>query len=130
LIDKCPNESLKSKFTEIKESCLGEVKEICAAHLVMLRSSLRTQGIHDAEDRDMLVDLILSEFSKTEPDFKKMNSFAEKMMGLEPEHEMFQKIWASSKLIGGLQDKFSFNHYAENILSTVDESIWTDPQME
>lgn len=130
LLDQCPNGDLKNKFTEIKESCLGKVKEVCPMHLVMLRSFLRTQGINDAEDRDMLVDLILSEFYKPEPDFRKMNSFAEKMMGLEPEHEMFQKIWASSKLIGGLQDKFSFNHYAEDILSTVDESIWTDPQME
>lgn len=129
-LNSCKDPSTLEQIANLKKNCFDEFDEkACAQNAVFLRASLRTRNIEDGEDRELLADLILKEFSGKVPDFNKLTGFAEKLMDLDPEQKAYQKLWASSKIISQIGPNSSPTDVADEINDRVGEELLNDPDM-
>ena len=129
-LKKCQLPLLADRLDLIQMHCFEDFDEgLCATDAIFLRAQLRTRGVEDAEDRELLADLILNEFAHNEPNFNKLNKLAEKMMVLDPDQKAYQKLWASSKVISKLFNGKSPMDVAEEINARVNPELWNDPAL-
>jgi hypothetical protein len=129
--DKCHAVEFKDRISSIKNNCFEKINEQeCAQQAIFFRSLLRTKGVTDAEDQDLLADLIISEFAGGPPDFHKLVKYSEKLINLNPNQAAYQKLWASSKVIASLTDMKSPTQLAQEISDRVDENVWNDFEMQ
>lgn len=129
--DKCQLPEFKTRIASIKTNCFDKLDEqACAQQAIFFRSLLRTKGVTEAEDQDLLADLIISEFANASPDFHKLEKYSEKLMNLDPNQAAYQKLWASSKVIASLTDKKSPTSLAEELSQRIDEKVWNDSEMQ
>ena len=129
-LNTCKDPSTLEQIATLKKNCFDEFDEkICGQNAVFLRAALRTRNIEDGEDRELLADLILKEFSGKMPDFNKLANFAEKLMDMDPDQKAYQKLWASSKIISKLGPNSSPMDVAEEINNRVGDEFLNDPDM-
>lgn len=129
--DKCQTLEFRKQISSIKANCFEKLNEHeCVQQAIFFRSLIRTKGVTEAEDQDILADLIISEFADGTPDFHKLVKYSEKLISLDPNQAAYQKLWASSKVIASLTDMDSPTQLAEEISERVDVSIWNDSEMQ
>lgn len=129
-LNNCKDSATLEQIATLKKNCFDAFDEkICAQNAVFLRAALRTRKIDDGEDKELLADLILKEFSGKTPDFNKLAGFAEKLMDLDPDQVAYQKLWASSKIIAKLAPDSSPMDVADEIGDRVGEELLNDPDM-
>ena len=127
---KCQLPVFKERLALIQKYCFDEFLESeCSTHAVFLRAQLRTRGVEDGEDQELLADLILNEFAGNKPDFKKLTKISEKLMVLDPDQKAYQKLWASSKVVNKLMDGKSAMDAALDVNERVSPDLWNDPAM-
>lgn len=127
---KCQLPVFKERLALIQKYCFHEFLESeCSTHAVFLRAQLRTRGVEDGEDQELLADLILNEFAGNKPDFKKLTKISEKLMVLDPDQKAYQKLWASSKVVNKLMDGKSAMDAALDVNERVSPDLWNDPAM-
>lgn len=126
----CNDKSLEERKKLVLESCFPKIKEECTSHLMFLRSIIRTQGITDSEDKEILADLILLEFSKVTPDFKKLEKLVKKLLRDDPKNPAYQRIWAMSKMIGSGDPRNQREGLREDIFSQIDPEVLNAPDMD
>lgn len=130
-VDNCKDPLVLDQLTNLKQNCFEKFHEgMCAQNAVFLRAVLRTRNIPDGEDRELLADLILKEFSTNNPDFKKLAKFAEKLMDMDPDQKAYQKLWASSKIISQLGPNSNPMDVADAVSKRVGEEIFNEPDMQ
>lgn len=130
LFAKCQRAELQKRLADLKENCLEKFDDDkCSTDAVFLRALLRTTSVEDAEDKELLADLILKEFAGNQPDFDKLKKYADKMMVLDPDQMVYQKLWASSQIISKLMKSKSAMSVAEIINQRVNPELWNDPSM-
>lgn len=95
----------------------------------MFRSFIRVRAIKDPSTREELADLILAEFSKKIPDFKKLKDVSRELLKLDPNDRPVQKVWAMTAVIAG--DPKNLNpELVRDIYETLDpEQIENDPEL-
>lgn len=128
---KCTDPELKDRVTVIRNSCFtGKiVEQECFTNLLMFRSSIRARSIKDPSTREELADMILSEFSKKEPDFKKLKEFSGELLRQDPNDKPVQKVWAMSAVIAGDPRKLS-PELIDEIYQNIDPGeMKTDPEL-
>ena len=129
--DNCKLPEFKDRIASIKANCFEKIDEqTCNQQAIFFRSLLRTRGVTEAEDQDLLADLVISEFADNTPDFHKLETYSEKLMNLDPNQAAYQKLWASSKVVASMDDLKSPSDLAEELAGRVDESIWNDSEMQ
>lgn len=127
---KCQLPEFKDRLSQIQKSCFDKfIDTECSTHAVFLRAQLRTRGIEDGEDQELLADLILTQFANNQPDFKKLTKLSEKLMVLNPDQKAYQKLWASSKVVNKLMSGKSAMEVAEEVSERVNPDLWNDPTM-
>lgn len=129
-LKNCQLPLLTERLEMIQKHCFEELDEgLCAMDAVFLRAQLRTRNVEDAEDQELIADLIINEFAHNKPDFDKLNKLSEKMMVLDPDQKAYQKLWASSKVISKLFKGKSPMDVAEEINGRVNPELWNDPAL-
>ena len=129
--EKCTGPEFKDRIVSIKLNCFQKLdKNTCTQQAVFLRALLRVQGVTEAEDQDLLADLVISEFAGNAPDFHKLERYSEKLLNIDPNQGSYQKLWASSKVIARLEDSKSPSDLAEELAERVDEKVWNDSEMQ
>jgi tetratricopeptide (TPR) repeat protein len=129
--DKCQQPEFKDRIASIKTNCFNKLDEqSCAQQAIFFRSLLRTRGVTDADDQDLLADMVISEFADSTPDFHKLENYSEKLMNLDPNQASYQKLWASSKVIANLMDKKSPTALSETLAERIDENVWNSSDMQ
>lgn len=127
----CQLPEFSEKFAAIRTHCFEKFSEFdCTQDAIFLRALLRTRGVQEGSDRELLADLILREFANSNPDFKKLKTHAEKMLELDPDEASMQKLWASAKVVDRLSSGKSAMEVAEEISERVNEKLWDDPEMQ
>lgn len=116
----------------LREHCFEKLTdESCTQQAIFLRAGLRTRGLTDAEDREMLADLILREFKgKSGPDFARLKKFSNKLLELDPSQPAIQKLWVTSAVVDKLMSGKSPTEAAKDISDRLDEKIWLEPEMQ
>jgi len=128
---QCPLPEFAEKFKAIRAHCFEKFNESdCTQDAIFLRALLRTHGIEEASDRELLADLILKEFADSKPDFKKLKMHAEKMLELDPDQASIQKLWASAKVVDRLSSGKSAMDVADEVADRVNAELWNDPEMQ
>ena len=131
-LGECENAEYQQRIALIQEKCLikkSVSKDECMTNLVMLRSLIRAKKIKDPTSRDELADMIMAEFSKKDPDFKKLKNFSRELLNKDPGDKPVQKVWAMSAVISG-DPKNIDPALAEEIYETLDpEQMNTDPEL-
>lgn len=129
---ECVLPEYSDRFQDIQIHCFEKLSEKeCLTDAILLRAILRTRGIADSEDRDLMADLILSEFAnKTKiPDFEKLEKLSARMLEIDPDQASYQKLWASSKVIAKLSKGKSVTNLETQINERVNPEVWNDPNM-
>jgi|GEM_PF-5482829 len=124
-VDSCNNVAFSSRLEQLKKACFGKEfsKPMCEMNLVMLRSLIRSQGILDPANQEELADMIISEFSKPEPDFKKLQELASKLMDMN-DSKAIQRLWVMTKVIAEVERvKKNPDAVAEEVLARIDAGI-------
>jgi tetratricopeptide (TPR) repeat protein len=130
-LEKCARSEFKDRVVSIKINCFEKLDEqICTQQAVFLRAILRVRGVTDAEDQDLLADLVISEFAGNTPDFHKLEKYSEKLMSIDPNQASYQKLWVSSKVISRMEDSKSPTDLADELAERVDGEVWNDPEMQ
>ena len=129
--EKCQRPEFKDRIASIKNNCFNKLDEqSCTQQAIFFRSLLRTRGVTDAEDQDLLADMVISEFADNTPDFHKLKNYSEKLMNLDPNQAVYQKLWASSKVISNLMDKKSASALSDELAERIDENVWNGSDMQ
>ncbi|MBA2403910.1 MAG: tetratricopeptide repeat protein [Bdellovibrionales bacterium] len=131
VMEKCALPEFKQRIASIKAACFDSLDEaICTQQALFLRSLLRTRGITETEDQDLLADMVISEFADSTPDFHKLETISEKLMNINPDQASYQKLWASSKIISTMYDNKSPAALAEELAEKIDDHVWNDTEMQ
>lgn len=130
LFTNCLDPEFSEIQKQITENCFPKVKNECQSHLMFMRSSMRTQGIADSDDKETIADLILKEFSKGTPDFKKLEKLVKKLLRDDPKNPAYQRIWAMSKFIGSGDPRNQREGLRDEIFSNIDPEILNAPDMD
>lgn len=125
-LDSC---SESEKINQLKAKCSGKEKHTCQAELMMFRAYLRTKGVEFSEDKEMIADLILTEFQKKTPDFKKLEKLVGELLNQNPENQTYQKLWAMNKLLANIEQKPIPKNLKEDIYSRLDPELLDDPEL-
>ncbi len=129
-LDQCEDPALEIKLTDATQACFGKKinNNLCIQNLLFLRSLLRTRNELDANNPENVADMIIREFSsKKEPDFKKLNSYATKLLDLNPSNMKLQKFWATSMLMANIKNVS--DELQDEIYSKIDPSLLQDPTL-
>lgn len=127
----CQDEEVKERISLIQANCFEKKvkKEECFTNLIMFRSLMRARNIKDPTTRDELADLIMAEFSKKNPDFKKLKEFSGELLKQDPNDKPVQKVWAMTAVINGDPKNLS-PELIDEIYQTLDpEEVKTDPEL-
>ncbi len=127
----CDDPELKERVSLIINNCFAKklTKDDCFTNLIMFRSIMRARNIKDPSTRSELADLIMAEFSKKEPDFKKLKDFSGELLKSDPNDKPVQKVWAMSAVINGDPKKLS-PELIDEIYKTIDpEEMMNDPEL-
>lgn len=127
----CDDPELKDRVSLILSNCFSEKlnKDECFTNLIMFRSIMRARNIKDPSTRAELADLIMAEFSKKTPDFKKLKDFSSELLNSDPNDKPVQKVWAMSAVINGDPKNLSPD-LIDEIYKTIDpEEMQTDPEL-
>lgn len=130
LFTSCLDPAFADIQKQISENCFPKAKNECQSNLMFMRSSLRTQGIEDSDDKETIADLILKEFSKGTPDFKKLEKLVKKLLRDDPKNPAYQRIWAMSKMIGSGDPRNQREGLKEDIFSQIDPEVLNAPDMD
>lgn len=128
---KCKDAELAERITLIQQKCFGDKlhKDDCFTNLLMFRSVMRVRSIKDPSTREELADLILAEFSKKVPDFKKLKEFSGELLRQDPNDKPVQKVWAMSAVISEDPQKLK-SELVDEIYKTLDpDDINNDPEL-
>jgi hypothetical protein len=131
-LSACTHPDFAEKIKEIQKLCLVEKpdKEYCLVNLVFLRGQMRAKFIKNPSTREELADMITSEFSKKNPDFKKLRQLARKLMDQDPNDLAVQKVWALTSVVSeGDPTKMSDNLVNEIYSNLGPELFAEDKQM-
>lgn len=127
---KCQLPDFKQRLGQLQKDCFDEYQETqCATHAIFLRASLRTRGLNDGEDLEILADLVIREFADNKPDFKKLRKLSDKLLLIDPDQKSYQKLWASSEVVAKLYEGKSAMEVAELVNSRVSPELWNDPTL-
>lgn len=129
-VEACTQDSYLSRIKLLIDSCYGKDTSDCEANQMFLRALLRTEGITDSDDREMIADLMLREFSKKEPDFKLLTKLAKKLLRDDPKNPAFQKMWAMSKFISQGDPRNQAPELREAIIRELDPEVLNAPDMD
>lgn len=127
---KCQLPSFKERMSQLQKDCFDEYQEAqCATHAIFLRASLRTRGLDDGEDLEILADLVIREFADNKPDFKKLRKLSDKLLLIDPDQKSYQKLWASSEVVAKLYEGKSAMEVADLVNDRVSPDLWNDPTL-
>ncbi len=126
----CDSAKYAKRMETIQAECFrSRDAEKCGIELVFLRSLLRTEGVTDGDDKEMLADLILSQFTKDLPDFPQLERLTSKLMDLDPSGASVQKLWAMSKLLSQRDLSNLPPDLSEEIRARVDPELLDDREL-
>jgi hypothetical protein len=129
--EHCTDPELQERAALIRKHCFGTKinDDDCYTNLLMFRSIIRVRSIKEPSSREELADMIMAEFSKKTPDFKKLKEFSKELLNRDPNDKPVQKIWAMSAVIDA-DPKNLKPELVNEIYKTLDpEQIDTDPEL-
>lgn len=130
--DSCRLPELQERIAQIRANCFAEKvnQNECLANLLMYRSFMRSKKITEPTTREELADLIMGEFSKSEPDFKRLKVLASELLRQNPNDRPVQKVWAMAAVISEGDPRRIRPELVEEVYRTLDpEAINTDPEL-
>lgn len=128
----CLSPEFHPKLAEIKSLCFGKNgnKQLCFSNVVMLRGVLRSKHLLNPETRSDLADLMMSEFAKPVPDFKKLKSLAKKLLLQDPNDLPVQKVWAMSSVVASGDPAKITDAEVDEIYQVMDQKfVESDPEL-
>lgn len=129
LLSTCKEGEFAVKLEEVRSSCFEKKsKHSCQLSLLFLRSLIRTKNHEGVATEHSLADEIVGEFSKKNPDFKKIEKISSRLMTMNPSFPI-QKLWAMSKLLSQDDLKITDN-LSDEIYSRVDPQLLEDSDMQ
>lgn len=126
----CSEPQVKDRIQSLQKVCFEKFEKVeCEANLLFVRAILRTLNVKEGSDLETIADLILTEFSKQVPDFKKLLKLSDQLLGIDPSNRTFQKVWAMSKLISQDNMRNLPEGFANEIYSRLDPEVVNDPEL-
>lgn len=99
--EACDDSFYQERLAKVLKACASEKLEVesCQVAVMALRAQMRTRGILEPGNREEFMDFIFDEFSKANPDFKKLKNISRRFLDEAPDDSAMQKVWATSALI-------------------------------
>ena len=128
----CALPEFAEQVKQLREHCFKKLNQgSCVQDAIFLRAGLRTRGLTDGEDRELLADLILREFKgQPGPDFARLKKFSNKLLELDPNQPAIQKLWATATVVDKLIAGKDPTEIAKAITDRLDAKIWNEPEMQ
>jgi tetratricopeptide (TPR) repeat protein len=130
LFKQCTDPAVIEEQMLVLENCFPKIKEECQARLLFVRSILRTKNATEPYDKETIADLIIMEFSKKEPDFKKLEKLVKNLLRDDPKNPNYQQIWAMAKFIGSGDPRNQRAGLKEDIYAQVDPEVLNSKDMD
>lgn len=127
----CEDETYAERIQNVLKSCGHEnlmVNE-CQVAILALRAQMRMREMEEPGNREEFMDFIFDEFSKTEPNFKKVKEVSRRFLDEAPDDLAMQKVWATSAVISEGDPRQVPAAIQEEIYAVVGENMQSDPDL-
>ncbi len=100
-IQGCQDQFYVERIQKVLKACGHENLQVqeCQVAVLALRAQMRMREMKEPGNREELMDFIFDEFSKEEPNFKKLKEISRRFLDEAPDDVAMQKVWATSAVI-------------------------------
>lgn len=99
--EACQDSFYQERIKTVLKACASEEINVqeCQVSVLSLRAQIRMREIKEPGNREEMMDFIFDEFSKKDPNFKRMKNISRRFLDESPDDLSMQKVWATSAVV-------------------------------